>query len=419
MPYSPTSIPEDNDFAAMLEAYIEVAQPKQGELLQGTIVEISAEGILVDLGLKREGLVPVSDLERAEKSKEQYEVGSEIEVIVTVHGYGAKNPVLSVYQALQHQSWSDAEKLLSSGDIVTGTVESFNRGGIIVTYLDLPGFVPASHVVGISRGIAEAKRREYLENMVGKDISVKVIEVDRQRHRLVLSQRAAQRSIRAEQKDELIAELYEGQVLNGTIINVRDFGAFVDLGAADGLVHVSELAWQQVDHPKNIVQPGDEVEVMVIKIDRKRQRIGLSIKQLLPSPWDSAGERLTPGQDIVGQVTRVLDFGAFIDLGEGLEGLLHSSQIPEEGGPDIIVGSELNVRVVSLDVQRHRVSLSLHEWLTDQESRRSDNEKNISPTDGLIDPDSNHQESTDSTDDNSVETDDLVKGGDEHDEGDN
>lgn len=419
MPYSPTSIPEDNDFAAMLEAYIEVAQPKQGELLQGTIVEISAEGILVDLGLKREGLVPVSDLERAEKSKEQYEVGSEIEVIVTVHGYGAKNPVLSVYQALQHQSWSDAEKLLSSGDIVTGTVESFNRGGIIVTYLDLPGFVPASHVVGISRGIAEAKRREYLENMVGKDISVKVIEVDRQRHRLVLSQRAAQRSIRAEQKDELIAELYEGQVLNGTIINVRDFGAFVDLGAADGLVHVSELAWQQVDHPKNIVQPGDEVEVMVIKIDRKRQRIGLSIKQLLPSPWDSAGERLTPGQDIVGQVTRVLDFGAFIDLGEGLEGLLHSSQIPEEGGPDIIVGSELNVRVVSLDVQRHRVSLSLHEWLTDQESRRSDNEKNISPTDGPIDPDSNHQESTDSTDDNSVETDDLVKGGDEHDEGDN
>ena len=419
MPYSSTSNSEENDFAAMLEAYIEVAPPEQGELLKGTVVEIDTEGILVDLGLKREGLVPVSDLERAEKSKEQYEVGSEIEVLVTVHGYGAKNPILSVYQALQHQSWKDAEKLLSSGDIVTGTVESFNRGGIIVTYLDLPGFVPASHVVGISRGIVEAKRREHLENMVGQDISVRVIEVDRQRHRLVLSQRAAQRSIRAGQKDKLIAELYEGQVLNGTIINVRDFGAFVDLGAADGLVHVSELAWQQVEHPKNIVQPGDEVEVMVIKIDRKRQRIGLSIKQLLPSPWDTVEERLTPGQDIVGQVTRILDFGAFIDLGEGIEGLLHTSQIPEEGGPDILVGSKLNLRIVSLDVQRHRVSLTLHDWPTDQESSSPHNEENVSLTTDSIDPDSTHQESTDSTDDNVVEENGLVKGGDEHDKGNN
>ena len=300
MSYTPNPQTEENDFAAMLESYIEVAQPEQGELIKGSIVEISSEGVLVDLGLKREGLVPNSDLERADKTIDEYEEGSEIDVLVTVHGHGAKHPILSVYQALQHQSWKDAEVLLNSGDIVKGTVESFNRGGIIVTYLELPGFVPASHVVGISRGIAEARRRELLEGMVGKEIDVRVIEVDRQRHRLVLSQRAAQRSIRADQKDQLISELYEGQVLDGTIINVRDFGAFVDLGAADGLVHVSGLAWQQVDHPKNIVQPGEEVKVMVIKIDHKRQRIGLSIKQLLPSPWDSVEERLAPEQDIVG-----------------------------------------------------------------------------------------------------------------------
>ena len=395
MPDSSISNSEDNDFATMLEAYIKVAQPEQGELLTGTVVETNTEGVLVDLGLKREGLVPLSDLERAEKSIDLYDSGSEIEVLVTVHGHGAKNPILSVYQALQHQSWKDAEKLLSSGDIVMGTVESFNRGGIIVTYLDLPGFVPASHVVGISRGIAEAKRKEVLEGMVGKDISVRVIEVDRQRHRLVLSQRAAQRSMRAEQKDSLIAELYEGQVLDGTIINVRDFGAFVDLGAADGLVHVSELAWQQVDNPNNIVQPGDEVKVMVIKIDRKRQRIGLSIKQLLPSPWDTVEERLAAGQNIVGRVTRILDFGAFIDLGEGIEGLLHTSQIPEEGGPNIIVDSEINLRIVSLDVQRHRVSLSLQDSTTNQDS------------------------GSESTDEAAAESDRLIKGGEQHDESNN
>ena len=385
MSYTPNPQTEENDFAAMLESYIEVAQPEQGELITGSIVEISSEGVLVDLGLKREGLVPNSDIERADKTIDEYEVGSEIDVLVTVHGHGAKHPILSVYQALQHQSWKDAEVLLNSGDIVKGTVESFNRGGIIVTYLELPGFVPASHVVGISRGIAEARRRELLEGMVGKEIDVRVIEVDRQRHRLVLSQRAAQRSIRADQKDQLISELYEGQVLDGTIINVRDFGAFVDLGAADGLVHVSELAWQQVDHPKNIVQPGEEVKVMVIKIDRKRQRIGLSIKQLLPSPWDSVEERLAPEQDIVGKITRVLDFGAFIDLGEGIEGLLHNSQIPENAEDIIVVGNDINLKVVSLDVQRHRVSLTLSESHAAQDSSMSDDEETLPGTDTATD----------------------------------
>ena len=411
----PTPIPQNDDFATMLEAYIEVAQPEQGELLTGNVVEISSEGVLVDLGLKREGLVPTSDLERAEKTTDQYDVGSEIDVLVTVHGHGAKHPILSLYQALQHQSWKDAEVLLNSGDIVKGKVESYNRGGIIVTYLDLPGFVPASHVVGISRGIAEAKRRELLESMVGKDIDVRVIEVDRQRHRLVLSQRAAQRSIRAEQKDQLIGELYEGQVLDGTIINVRDFGGFVDLGAADGLVHVSELAWQQVDHPKNIVQPGEEVKVMVIKIDRKRQRIGLSIKQLLPSPWDTVEERLTPGQTIIGKITRVLDFGAFIDLGEGIEGLLHNSQISEEAESDIMVGNEISLKIVSLDVQRHRVSLSLaNSHMENQESTdaKDEDNTNLEPTDEV-------DTGLEPTDDVNTDLDSSAKGGDDHDESDN
>ena len=195
---------------------------------------------------------------------------------------------------------------------------------------------------------------------------MRVIEVDRQRHRLVLSQRAAQRASREKQREELLEELHEGQVLHGTVSSVREFGAFVDLGAADGLVHVSEIAWKPLEHPRHAVQPGDEVDVMVIKIDRNRQRIGLSMKQLLPSPWDSVADRIVPGQTVVGHVTRVLHFGAFVDLGNGIEGLLHTSEIPAEDSSEIDPGDELTLRVVSLDVERQRVGLSLQDLAGEQ-----------------------------------------------------
>ena len=182
----------------------------------------------------------------------------------------------------------------------------------------------------------------------------------------MLSQRAAQRASREKQKEELLSELHEGQVMQGKVSSVRDFGAFVDLGAADGLVHVSEIAWKPIEHPSHVLESGDEVDVMVIKIDQKRQRIGLSIKQLLPSPWDSAPDWISPGETMVGRVTRVLHFGAFVDLGNGIEGLLHNSEIPDAGGPEINPGSELMLRVVSLDVDRQRVGLSLQELDEDQ-----------------------------------------------------
>ena len=407
----------ETDFASMLEAYLGAPNHEQGELTIGTIVEISSEGLLVDLGLKREGLVPTSDLTRAEVNIEQYKAGDEIEVLVTVPGHGSKSPILSVYQAVRHQSWKDAEESLNSGEVVTGTVDSFNRGGIIVTYLDLPGFVPASHISGVTKGIADNKRKELLESLVGKEISVRVIEVDRQRHRLVLSQRAAQRSLRAEQKDKLISELTLGQVLKGTIINVRDFGAFVDLGAADGLIHVSELAWQQVEHPKNIVEPGDQVDVMVISIDQKKQRIGLSMKQLLPSPWDTIGDRLAPGKDITGSISRILDFGVFVSLGEGIEGLLHNSMIPDEGAPIMEIGNELDLTIVTLDIQRHRVSLSLQSSSTKDNVSQESNEIDNNSVDEVLEADQNDASVTEDSDNTNV--DNASTGGELSDESDN
>ena len=265
---------------------------------------------------------------------------------------------------------------MGSGEIFTGAVESCNRGGVVVSYHGLPGFVPASHLVCISRGMPESERIDKLEQAVGQEITMRVSEVDRQRHRLVLSQRAAQRASREKKKEQLLAELHEGQVLRGTVSSVREFGAFVDLGAADGLVHVSELAWKQVEHPRHAVQPGDEVDVIVIRIDRNRRRIGLSMKQLLPSPWDSVEDWIVPGETVVGHVTRVLHFGAFVDLGNGIEGLLHSTEIPSDGGAEVVPGCELTLRVVSLDTERQRVGLSLRD-LADEQKQRDDAEPTL------------------------------------------
>ena len=348
-----------DDFATLLEDYMDVVLPEHGAVLLGTVIGSRSDGILVDLGLKREGLVPIADIERAGKGLNEFTAGDNIEVLVIEKGHGTKHTILSISQAQQHQAWLDAEALMGSGEIFTGTVQSSNRGGIIVTYQGLPGFVPASHVVGISRSMSEDERRNELEQTVGQEMALRVIEVDRTRHRLVLSQRAAQRASREKQKEELLAELREGQVLHGKISSVREFGAFVDLGTADGLVHVSELAWRQVEHPSHAVKPGDEVDVMVIKIDRQRKRIGLSIKQLLPSPWDSAEEWIVPGQTLPGRVTRVLHFGAFVELKNGIEGLLHKSEFPDEENLEIAPGDEITVRVVSVDTERQRVALSV------------------------------------------------------------
>ena len=346
-------------FSDALNKYGSPKPATKGELLHGIVIDVLADLILVDIGMKREGHLPKDDVEEAGKRMEEFAPGEDIEVVVTEEGRGAKNPALSINQVIQNQAWQDAVTLMESGKIFTGTVESCNRGGLVVSYQGLSGFVPASHFVGVTRSLSEADRRTMLEQSIGQEISLRVIEVDRLRHRLVLSQRAAQHASRAEKKEELFAGLSEGQVMRGTITGVRDYGAFVNLGAADGLVHVSEIAWRPIEHPSESVQPGDEVDVMVIKIDRKLQRIGLSLKQLLPSPWDSADDWIVPGETIVGHVTRVLRFGAFVDLGNGIEGLLPSNNIPTEDGPEIAPGCELLLSVVSLDVERQRVGLSL------------------------------------------------------------
>src|SRR5690606_4398159 len=228
-----------------------------------------------------------------------------------------------------------------------------NRGGLIILFGNVRGFVPASHVSDLPRGLSEDERRSYLSRLVGQPINLKVIEVNRKRRRLVFSQREAQRNSRDARKESLLGELKEGEVRSGVVSGLRDFGAFVDLGGADGLIHISELAWHRVKHPKEVLNVGDTVSVYVLRLDDEGKRIGLSLKRLQPNPWSMVEEMYHIGQLVDGTVSRLADFGAFISMEPGIEALLHVSQIaqtpPNHPSQIIYEGARLLMRVISIE----------------------------------------------------------------------
>jgi len=244
-------------------------------------------------------------------------------------------------------------------------VADANRGGLIVPFGELRGFIPASHVVDLARGLNEDERKDNLSSMVGQKISVKIIEVNRRRRRLVLSQREAQREIRDARKDNLLESLQEGEVRRGVVSGLRDFGAFVDLGGADGLIHISELAWHRVKHPRELLQVGQEVEVYVLRLDHEGRRIGLSLKRLQPNPWTQVDDMYHVGQIVEGTVSRVTQFGAFVSMEPGIEALLHASQIsdPPPADPTQILheGQVIQARVISIESHRQRLGLSIRD----------------------------------------------------------
>ncbi len=360
---------EGIDFAALLDASFAMEQPERGDILTGTVLAIDNQGMIVDVGLKRDAVVPRSDLERLE-GEFRFEVGDEIPVMVIRTEDSDGNLIASVSQARQLKDWAKAEEYLESGDIWEGPITEANRGGLIVPFGNLRGFVPASHVMDLPRGLDEDERKAHMMQLIGKRIAVKVIEVNRKRRRLVLSQREAQAGRRAQRKETLLAELKEGEVRRGVVSGLRDFGAFVDLGGADGLIHISELAWHRVRHPRELLSVGDEVDVYVLRLDQEGKRIGLSLKRLQPNPWALVDEMYHVGQLVEGEVSRVTQFGAFISLEPGIEALLHTSQMsdPPPEDPSLIVreGQSLLMRVISIEGHRQRLGLSLKE-VTEEE----------------------------------------------------
>jgi small subunit ribosomal protein S1 len=317
---------------------------------------------LVDVGWKHDGFVSSQDIERMGITPSEYAAGEEIEVVVV--RLEDDNLILSVSQARQNEDWKRAEELQERDEAFKGLVAAANKGGLIVPFGNLRGFIPASHVVDLPRTLNEEERVRYLETMVNKEISLKVIEVNRKRRRLVFSQRNAERENRNARKEVLLSELKEGDVREGVVSGLCDFGAFVDLGGADGLIHISELAWHRVRHPSEVVNPGDRVKIYILHLDDNGKRIGLSLKRLQENPWAVVDERYHIGQLVEGMVSRVEAFGAFVNLDPGIEALLHVSQLPD-GQTDprrmLYEGQKVLTRIISIEADKQRLGLSLRD----------------------------------------------------------
>ncbi len=345
------------DFRTLLEGSEHTPRPQRGDVLSGRVVALDTQGMIVDLGLKRDGVVPRAEIDKLREEGVEFQVDQDVPVVVIEPEDKDGNLRVSVNQGRQQKDWLTAERLMASSEMWEGNVSGYNRGGLIVQFGDIQAFVPVSHITDLPRGIPENERQSRLAQLVGRPMGFKVIEVDRQRRRLVLSQRNAQKEYREKQKARLLDNLADGQVRRGVVTGLRDFGAFVDLGGADGLIHISELSWRRVKHPSEVLRIGQEVEVEVLKVDRESKRIGLSLKRRQPDPWQRVAERFQPGQIVEGTVTRLAPFGAFVDLGEGIEGLLPSNQI--SGRSDVQEGSVVRIRILNVEPDRQRVGLAL------------------------------------------------------------
>jgi small subunit ribosomal protein S1 len=340
-------------------------RPQRGQIRHGVILRVEKRGIIVDVGLKRDGFVPIGDVERLGKGAlSELAPGQEIETCVVRPEDREGKLVLSLYKARLVQDWARAKEMMENEEICHGVVNGCNRGGLTVNIGRLHGFIPASHLWRVnSQRLEPEERREKFQRYVGQELPLKVIEVKRIRRRLILSERLARQQLREQHRERLLNELLEGQVCRGTVSHLREFGAFVDLGGADGLIHISELSWRRVQHPSEVVQMGDEVEVYVLRLDHERKRIGLSLKRLQPDPWSLVDMNYVEGQLVSGVVTNVAKFGAFVALDMGIEGLIHFSELtdppPKDPRTVVQVGDELVLRILRIESYRRRIGLSL------------------------------------------------------------
>lgn len=357
-----------NSMADMLDHYTSCQRLERGQIVSGVVVHISSNEIVVDVGAKCDGVVPDRDLEQMSRADlAAIHVGDEIPVYVINPEDDSGNILLSLSRAQAARDWLEAQRLLESQEIIQRRVTGCNKGGVIVQVGRLRGFVPGSQLV-TSRDTQQSSAptsEDRWAALVGETLQLKLIEVDQKRNRLILSERAAMRDWRKSQREKLLNELTEGETRRGRVINLADFGAFVDLGGMDGLVHLSELSWKRVSHPSEVVSAGQEIEVLVLGVDRERQRVGLSIKRLQPDPWSSIEDRYQEGQLVEGEITRLTKWGAFASIvgDEAIEGLIHVSELDD--GPvvhprDILhPGQVVTLRVITVDQKRHRIALSL------------------------------------------------------------
>jgi small subunit ribosomal protein S1 len=339
-------------------------RPKRGEIRTGTVVVAEPNEIVIDVGAKREGVVSSQDMDRlSAEERAAISVGDQVRVYVVNPEDRDGNTIVSLYLARIEEDWKKAEEYQESDEIIQGTVTGYNKGGLVVPFGRIRGFVPASQIDDFPRRLSPNQKIERLSEQVGREIVTQIIEVDRRRKRLIMSERAAQNEWREQQRHKLMDSLVEGQVVHGVVTSLANFGAFVDLGGTDGLIHISELAWHRVRHPREVVQVGEEVDVYVLKLDRANNRIGLSLRRLKPDPWSLVDTQYHIDQRVVGKITNVTDFGAFAQLEDGIEGLIHISELADNeiNHPTDVVkrGEKYLLEVIKIEPERQRIGLSL------------------------------------------------------------
>ena len=328
----------------------------EGDLVDGTIVKIERDEVLVDIGFKSEGVIPVRELSIRKDAdpSDLVEVGDKIEALVLQKEDKDGRLILSKKRAEYERSWISVEEKFKAGEPVVGEVIEVVKGGLIID-IGLRGFLPAS--------LVDLRRVKDLDMYMGTELEARIIEMDRNRNNVVLSRRVLLEEGRKNERAEILAKLTKGMRLKGSVSSIVDFGAFVDLGGIDGLVHISELSWNHVNHPSEVVKVGQEVEVEVLDVDLNRERISLGLKQTQPDPWVKLVEAYPVGTIVDGTVTKIVPFGAFVALGEATEGLVHISEMAprhiETPAQVVKVGDVVKVKVMEINPERRRISLSM------------------------------------------------------------
>ncbi len=342
-------------FAQLFEESLASRQIKPGSILTGSVVEVNSDVVIVNAGLKSEAVIPAEQF-RNESGEIEVSVGDEVEVALDAVEDGFGETRLSREKAKRARTWKRLEESFEKGEVVNGIITGRVKGGFTVDVDLVRAFLPGSLV-----DVRPVRDPSYLE---GKVLEFKVIKLDEKRNNVVVSRRAVVEEEFSAEREELLEQLQEGAVLKGIVKNLTDYGAFVDLGGIDGLLHITDMAWKRVKHPSEVVNVGDEIQVKVLKFDRERQRVSLGMKQLGEDPWQAIARRYPPGTRLFGTVTNLADYGAFVEIEEGVEGLVHVSEMDwtnKNVAPSKVVqvGDELEVMVLDIDEERRRVSLGI------------------------------------------------------------
>jgi len=382
---------------------------RRGEIIDGKIMEINDEGLLLNIGHKSEGIVPTREMRSFTKvDYDTLEEGSEVVALVINPEDDDGATILSVDKARGERGWRVLEKAKEDDKAVDGVIIGSNRGGAVVQAEDVQGFIPLSQLVGPARELFVPKKENAKDGFIGMKITFKIFELNRRRNRAIFSEKAVLQQERAQKKQELIETLQVGNILKGRIVGVSTFGAFVDIGGADGLIHISELSWDPVSSPADIVTVGTEMDVYVVKIDKENLKIALSLKRLTPEPWEIIKDELVVGRKIVAKVTKITTFGAFVRTEQGVEGLVHVSEISHQelGSVEDIesvinVGQSLDLTIVNVDTERKRLGLSLISSAKPEENEEvqvaadsGDSESNIEENSVSTDEDPTNEEVT-------------------------